>query len=158
MSGAGIVALNGAVSVYNDSDGRHDPESHRKMSYDVAIEMNGDHLRVTVTGIRRQGDAALDAAVVGKKTVEVCEREGIYRVLCVLNLEGRLSAIDSYEMVIGAKDFGWDHGYRLALVETNENSADDVAFTETVAVNRAYAVRAFTDEDEALEWLLDGQG
>ncbi|MDX1498322.1 MAG: hypothetical protein R3176_00395 [Woeseiaceae bacterium] len=127
------------------------------MPYDVTFEVHDEHVRVTVTGTRRQGDAALDAAIVGRKTVQVCEQEDLYRVLVILKLEGRLSAIDSYEMVIGAKDFGWDHRYRLALVDTNEESADDVAFTETVAVNRAYAVKAFTDENRALEWLLDGQ-
>ena len=125
------------------------------MPYEVDIQLRENYVRVHVTGERRTGDAAVEAGQVGQRTVEFCRNAEVYRVLVVLNLSGRLSAIDSYEIVDQSKDYGWDHNYRLAFVDTNEDSADDVKFTETIAVNRAYAVKQFSGEAEALGWLLD---
>ena len=125
------------------------------MPYEVDIELLDNHVRVYVTGERRTGDAAFEAGQAGQHIVEFCRNSEVYRVLVVLNLGGRLSAIDSYEIVDQSKEYGWDFNYRLAFVATNEDSADDVKFTETIAVNRAYSVKQFSDEAEALEWLLE---
>ena len=125
------------------------------MPYELDIQLRENHVRVHVTGERRTGDAAFEAGQAGQHIVEFCRNAEVYRVLVVLNLSGRLSAIDSYEIVDQSKEYGWDFNYRLALVATNEDSADDVKFTETIAVNRAYSVKQFTDEAIALEWLLE---
>ena len=114
-------------------------------------------MRVKASGHRRYGDAAVEAGQAGRQVVEFCRNADIYNVLVVLNLSGRLSAIDSFEIVDQSKDYGWDVNFKLAFVETNEASANDVRFTETIAVNRAYSVRHFTDEAEAIVWLLDGE-
>lgn len=126
------------------------------MPYEIDIQPRQDYVRVHVTGERRYGDAALEAGQAGQQIVEYCRNANKYRVLVVLNLRGRLSATDSYEIVESSKDYGWDHAYKLAFVDTNEESIDDVRFTETVAVNRAYSVRVFADEAEAIDWLCDG--
>ena len=124
------------------------------MPYELDIQLHNNHVRVHATGERRYGDAAFEAGQAGHRIVEFCRNAKVYRVLVILNLSGRLSAVDSYEIVDQSKDYGWDHNYRLAFVTTNEDSADDVKFTETIAVNRAYSVKQFADEAEALEWLL----
>ena len=124
------------------------------MPYEIDIELRDNHVRVYATGERRTGDAAFEAGQAGRHIVEFCRNAEVYRVLVVLNLSGRLSAIDSYEIVDQSKEYGWDFNYRLAFVATNEDSADDVKFTETIAVNRAYAVKQFGNEAIALEWLL----
>ncbi len=125
------------------------------MPYETEIELQRDYVRIEVTGERRYGDAASDASQVGQRIVEFCRETDNYRVLVILNLRGRLSATDSYDMVEDAKEYGWDRRFKLAFVDTNKESLDDVRFTETVAVNRAYSVRAFSDEAEAIDWLLD---
>jgi len=124
------------------------------LPYEVDIALRDNHVRVCVTGERRTGDAAFEAGQAGQHIVEFCRNSEVYRVLVILNLGGRLSAIDSYEIVDQSKEYGWDFNYRLAFVATNQDSADDVKFTETIAVNRAYSVKQFTDEAEALDWLL----
>ena len=125
------------------------------MPYELDIQLHNNYVRVHATGERRYGDAAFEAGRAGQHIVEFCRNAEVYRVLVILDLSGRLSAVDSYEIVDQSKEYGWDHNYRLAFVATNEDSADDVKFTETIAVNRAYAVKQFADEAEALEWLLD---
>ena len=125
------------------------------MSYDAQFETHENHIRIHVTGSRRYGDAAVEAGEVGRRIVEYCRKADIYRVLVVLDLSGRLTAIDSLDIVTQSRDYGWDFNFKLAFVDLNEESAEDVRFTETVAVNRSYTVKAFTDENEGLEWLLD---
>lgn len=124
------------------------------MPYEIDIQLRENYVRAYATGERKTGDAAFDAGNAGRHIVEFCQKAGVYRVMVVLNLGGRLSAIDSYEIVDQSKDYGWDHNYRLAFVDTNSESADDVKFTETIAVNRAYSVKQFTDEAKAVDWLL----
>ncbi len=131
------------------------------MSYDAEFETHDDYIRIYVTGSRRYGDAAVEAGEVGRRIVEYCRKANIYRVMTVLNLRGRLAAIDSFDIVTQSRDYGWDFKFKLALVDLNRDSAEDVKFTETVAVNRFYRVKAFSDEANALAWLLeneDGQG
>ena len=125
------------------------------MPYELDIQLHNNYVRAHATGERRYGDAAFEAGQTGQHIVEFCRNAEVYRVLVILDLSGRLSAVDSYEIVDQSKEYGWDHKFRLAFVTTNEDSADDVKFTETIAVNRAYAVKQFADEAEALEWLLD---
>ena len=108
-----------------------------------------------MTGTRRYGDAAVEAGNVGRKIVELCRKVNICRVLVVLNLRGRLTTVDSLDIVTQSREYGWDFAFKLAFVDTNKDSAEDVKFTETVAVNRSYTVKAFTNEAEAVDWLLD---
>ena len=125
------------------------------MPYEFDIQTNENYVRVHVTGERRYGDAAVEAGQTGRQIVEYCRAADIYRVLVILNLRGRLSAFDSLEMVSQSREYGWDHKFKLAFVDTNNDSADDVKFTETIAVNRAYSVRAFSNEAEAVDWLIN---
>jgi hypothetical protein len=124
------------------------------LHYEADIQLRENHVRVHVTGRRRTGDAAFEAGQVGRHIVEFCRKADVFRVLVILDLSGRLSAIDSYEIVSQATEYGWDHNFKLAFVAIDSESADDVKFTETIAVNRAYSVRQFTDKAEAAEWLL----
>lgn len=128
------------------------------MPYDVKFQVQDDYVRLDVTGERRPGDVAADASAVIKQTVEFCRRAGRYRVLVILHLGGRLSPLDSYEMVEHAKNHGWTHAFRLAFVEERREAFNDVRFTEIVASNRAYAIKAFTNEAEALDWLFERHG
>ncbi len=125
------------------------------MPYAAEFQIVDDYVRLDVTGERRPGDAAAQAGDVIEKTVEFCRSVGVYRVLVVLHLEGRLSALDSYDIVVHAKDHGWTHAFKLAFVERHRDTFADVKFTEIVAANRAYPIRAFESEAEALGWLRE---
>lgn len=124
------------------------------MGYETRIDVTADYVRAEVTGTRRLGDAAADAAESGKQIVTACRGSGLNRVLVILGLEGRLSAVDSYEIVTNSAEYGWSHDFKLALVNGDAASFDDSLFTETIAVNRAYTVKVFAVEADALTWLL----
>jgi len=52
--------------------------------------------------------------------------------------------------------WGWKRTYKAAAVY--RRITNDERFLENVAVNRGYMLRVFEDEDEAIAWLLTGQG
>lgn len=62
-----------------------------------------------------------------------------------------VSAFDTLAIGSSLGEFGLAHK-RIAVL-AKPNRLDDTRFLETVAVNRAYCVRAFTDETEAESWL-----
>ena len=126
------------------------------MTYEFDLELMPGYVRVEVSGVRRFGDAAFEAGIVGRRIVEFCANAEVYRVMVVLKLKGALSPIDSHEIVVSSESYGWTRDFRLAFVDPDEESLADVQFTETVAVNRAYAVRAFRTEDDARAWLMAG--
>jgi len=126
------------------------------MPYDATIETFENHIRAYVTGTRVPGQAVTDADVVGEKLVELCRETDITRVLLVLDLAGRLSVTDAYEIVASSEQYGWSREFKVAFANLNAESLEDTYFTETVAVNRAYQMSVFDNEAEALDWLLGG--
>ena len=125
------------------------------MPYDVTIQPFDDHIRACVSGTRVPGQAVANADLVGKNLVELCREKRINKVLLVLDLSGRLSAVDAYEIVSSSEQYGWSREIKLAFVDLNSESLEDSYFTETVAVNRAFPMRVFDNEEDALHWLLN---
>jgi hypothetical protein len=125
------------------------------MPYDATIQTFDDYIRADVTGTRVPGQVVADADVVGEELVSLCRETGIKKVLLVIELTGRLSAVDAYEIVSSSEQYGWSREFRLAFVNLNAESLEDSYFTETVAVNRAYSMNVFDNEEEAKAWLLD---
>jgi len=124
------------------------------MPYKADIQAKQDHVRVEVSGDREAGDAVADADQVGRQILEQCQAAGLNCVLLVARLTGHASAIDIFEIVTGSEKYGWNHDIKLAFVDLNAESIDDVRFMETVAFNRAYRVRVFDNEVDASQWLL----
>lgn len=125
-----------------------------EMEYETHITELPDYLRVHVCGERSPGRSVANADRVGRMIVEYCKDKGIDRILLVLELKGRLGPLDAVGIVTHSPDYGFDHGFKLAFVDLNAESYRDSLFTETVAVNRAYSMKVFDDEQEAREWLL----
>jgi len=124
------------------------------MTYEVKLQAHANHLEFRVFGDRLAGDAVTDADLVGQQVLEQCRAHEINNILLILELTGAVSAIDIYQIVTNSEQYGWRHDLKMALVDLNRDSLADSQFTETVAVNRAYRVRAFDNERDASEWLL----
>jgi hypothetical protein len=124
------------------------------MPYQANIEALPNHIRAEVSGTRIPGEAVADASLVGQEIVRLCREKGIGRVLLVLNLSGRLSVTDAYDIVANSEQYGWSRQTKLAFVDLNRDSLKDSQFIETVAVNRAFPMAVFDNEEEARDWLL----
>lgn len=124
------------------------------MPYETDIQVHDDHIRIEVTGARHAGQELEDATAVGLGLSELLEQTGIKNVLAVFRMTGRLPPIAAFEIFSKPQDFGWNRDVKLALVDMNEESQRDSHFSETVAVNRAYQMAVFENEEEALNWLM----
>lgn len=124
------------------------------MPYETDIQVNDDYIRIEVSGARHAGQELEDATAVGLGLSELLEQTGRKKVLAVFRMTGRLPPIASYEIFSKPEDFGWYRDVKLAVVDMNAESRHDSHFSETVAVNRAYQMAVFEDEDEALNWLM----
>lgn len=125
------------------------------MPYQTDIRVFEDHVRAEVSGARTPGMVVPDAIQVGQQISDACRDAGVSRLLVILRMTGRLSPTESYEIFSDPQAYGWSRDVKVALVDMNEDSKDDSLFSETVAVNRAYQMSVFDDENEAREWLLE---
>lgn len=124
------------------------------MSYAVKVEAHEEYIRIDVSGARMPGHEVSDAIDAGRQISEACRDNDVNKILLILRMTGRLRAIEAYEIFSNPKEFGWTHDVRVAFVDTNPESRDDSGFSETVAVNRAYAMKIFDNEQDARDWLL----
>ncbi len=123
------------------------------MPYQSNIQVCDGFIRIAVQGERVPGHVALDSCAVMEQTMEVIAQSGITDCLLILNLTGPLSPMDAFDVVSISEEVGWKRHFRVAIIDCNADSAADVQFTEIVANNRAFPVRVFESEGEALEWL-----
>lgn len=125
------------------------------MPYETAFEIFDNYIRAEVSGDRRPGHEVADALHSGRQVSSACKTHGIYNLLVIFKMTGRLPAMYAHEIYSDPEAFGWSRDIKVALIDENPESQEDSLFSHTVAVNRAYNAQVFDDEDEALEWLLD---
>ena len=123
----------------------------RSMPYELTIEQKGDVLWVIATGTR-----TLETVLsISNDILEACDEKKVAKVLVdVRKLEGRLRTMESFE--IPEKHFPKMRERslirRTAIVDLKEFE-DSYRFFEDVAVNRGFALRIFSDPEEAFKWL-----
>ena len=121
------------------------------MSYDVRVKSHDRYLRIEASGTRsRDASAALFRSI-----AEETERHGIYDVLLVLKLEGRLSTLEIDDLVSSHRSFGYDRRHTLAVVDENPESRPDTRFAGDVGAVRGLSGAVFESEDDAVRWLLE---
>lgn len=123
------------------------------MPYNSDIQVCDGYIRIDVSGERVPGHIASDSGNVMEQTMDAIAKTGVTDCLLVLNLTGPLSPMDAFDIVSMSEEVGWKRNFRVAMVDRQPNPESDVQFTETVASNRAYPVRVFENEEDALEWL-----
>lgn len=70
-------------------------------------------------------------------------------------LSPNINVIDSYKLVkLYEKLEGASNMKEAILIPDIPEAARAIEFYETVSLNRGFQVKAFTDRDEALSWLL----
>jgi hypothetical protein len=119
--------------------------------YTLSIEAKNSHLFADVSGIRtRESVMAV--------TIEVFDAaiaNGLSRVLVdVRAYEGRLGVLEVYLLVTELFQKLRGKGIKQAAIVDRPQSATREWFLETVAVNRGFNLRIFTEVEEARKWLL----
>ena len=78
-----------------------------------------------------------------------------YTVLIDLRqVKARLSTTDTFNLATELLEYGETFHRKTAVLARAEQDIDLMTFFETVAKNRGFRVKAFTDFEEAMTWLL----
>ena len=110
-------------------------------------------------------DGFLHAKVKGEKTIAnvgaylhqiylACLESGIPVVLIEENMDGRMSVMDIFEVVVEGSKETWPHVRKVAYVDVNpDHPFEDIQFGENVAVNRGVNGKVFRTVAEAEAWI-----
>ena len=75
-------------------------------------------------------------------------------LLDIREVEDRQYHVDAIRHAEQAPELGIDQTFRIALLRSRNDPM--LQYIETVAINRGFRAKAFTDESEALAWLKNG--
>jgi len=114
-----------------------------------------DHVRLDVTGEWTPGKEVEEIKNTLGAVADACRENGLERMLAVFDMGGRIPIGVAYEVAKDPSSVGWERHFRGALVHRDEERYESNLFTETVAVNRSFNIKAFNDEGAALKWLLE---
>lgn len=122
------------------------------MTYELEIAEKDDFVVTVLSGVRTP-ETLIAAA---SKTTVFCKERGYSRLLIDLRkMSGGLDTLETFE-VAGHGIPNQKHVRNLvrsAIVDHPEN-LDRIRFFETVAINRGFNVKVFSDEARAVAWLL----
>lgn len=124
------------------------------MSVEYRIENKYDYCRLYVSGEWTRGQEANEAKKIWEELMEVSKQTDISRVIAVFDIPGSLPTMEAFEIASAPISSGWrNHRWKIALVYPYPERYESNLFSETVAVNRGYNVKAFRNELDALAWL-----
>ena len=126
------------------------------MPYKVSIQEEREYIRVEVTGERGRGQEATDSKEFWLGMANLCNDKGVYGILAIFNLTGRLPMMAGHEVGTWVVETKLLTELKIAVVDLNDESRINNQFIETFAGNRTRYDRGkvFDDEKAALEWLL----
>jgi len=125
------------------------------MSCTGLISQHNDYLRLDVSGEYTPGAEAEEATRFWAQAAAACREHKLTRVLAVFDVPGTMPTFAAFDVASNPPAISWDHRVKVALVYTHKERFESNLFSETVAVNRGYKVKAFQDEPNAISWLLN---
>jgi hypothetical protein len=114
------------------------------------MEVKDDHLFARASGVRTRDSVVALTNEIFDATVA----NGLSKTLIdVKELEGRLGALDNYLIVTEVFQKLRGKGVNKAAIVDEQAPSLQGWFLETVARNRGFNIRIFTDHADALEWI-----
>lgn len=119
------------------------------MAYDIVLSLRDGYVLAEASGKRSMEDSANLA----RSFAKFADEHGVFNVLLILDLKGRLDEFQMYDLASRFEEYGLDSRFRLAIIDHNEETKPERDFMEDVVVNRGLNARVFDKEDDALAWL-----
>ena len=116
----------------------------------LEVTFEGNHLRVIADGDK---DYHYQNRL-WQEVTTACEKHQCFKVLGISHTTTPLEAVEGYDTARMFRELNIDSRYRLAWVETNDESRNMAEFIATVLANRGLPGRLFDTEEEAIKWLL----
>ena len=118
--------------------------------YTLFIEARGSHLFGRASGVRTRETVT----AITNEIFDVAKDNNLSKALIdVSELKGKLGIMDSYRVVTEVFQNLRGKGINKAAVYDEQASSRREWFLETVAQNRGFNFRIFSDLDKALKWL-----
>jgi len=123
--------------------------------YELHFSIEPGLLRVEIFGERPQDKVQLQKASHEgwREIARVAAEEKRDRLLVVSHARGKYPTVKAYEINSTLAECGVQRGWKIAFVNLDADSFQEVKFAETVAVNRGFDVSIFRSEDAARDWL-----
>ena len=123
------------------------------MGYGVDVEINKDYISVRYKGSITEQDLSRDKHY--PDLADLCKKNECSKVLLdARDLSVELEFINLFDVGnIFSEPQYW--GIKIALLGKKDQVPSDKGFLESVALNRGAYLKAFTDEEEAIEWLSE---
>jgi 3-dehydroquinate synthetase len=119
--------------------------------YNIQFDYQEKFLSAMVTG---EKDSLEVSIMFWKEIFDECENKNYKRILIQENFKNDISAIDMY--ILGEKLIEMaPKNISAAFVDEQIQQLEMNKFTETVIYNRGGKGRAFSDHQEAINWLLE---
>jgi hypothetical protein len=123
------------------------------MSYNLEFKVENKLLRVEIWGNRDHGDLVNNAKAAWSKVAVVCKENNLSRILVVSHALGEYSTFKAYKINSTLSECGVQPSWKIAFVNLDKDSYQEIEFGETVAVNCGFIIKIFPTEDAAREWL-----
>ena len=123
------------------------------MSYNLKLDIEDRILRVEIEGDRTKGDLVSNARAAWPEIATACSNNNLARILVVSHASGKYSTFDAFQINSTLAECGVQKSWRIAFVNLDQKSYEEIEFDETIAVNRGFAVKIFKNEEDARAWL-----
>jgi len=123
------------------------------MAYRLQIQHFQGYVRIQADGERHADNVAENALQFWHDLVDVCNGKDSAKVLVVSNVQGKYPAEDALWVNSRLEALGVDRRWKIAFVNFDMESQEDVKFAETINLNRGFWIKVFPDEQTAIAWL-----
>ena len=123
------------------------------MSYQIQFEITNELLHVEILGNRSEGDLSSNARAAWSQIAEVCNNNKLSRILVISHATGKYRTFNAYEINSALEECGIQKSWKIAFVNLDRESYEDIKFGETVAANRGFQLRVFPTEKAGRAWL-----
>ena len=124
------------------------------MGYSMEYKRYPQYLEVVIRIQIEKGKELQEAVERWTKISELCKEHDLHRIMAIMEFEGFYGAETKFNLVKKASGFGWDPGYKLAVVVQNDRQYAEMMFTQTAMDNMGYQMKLFRNLRKARRWLL----
>ncbi len=125
------------------------------MSYKLNFQDEDGVLLVEISGERVKEELTSSAKEAWREIVKVALERKLEQILVLSSATGKYPTLNAYQVNSSLAECGVQRHWKVAFVNLDQASFQDVKFSETVAVNRGFNVGIFSNEDTARKWLLE---
>ena len=123
------------------------------MTYKLDFNVEGNTLRVEIFGERPKDKLTQVSKEAWVEIVKVTREKNMKKLLIVSHAIGDYPTLNALQINSSLAEYGVHRSWKIAFVNLDKKSFEQIKFSETVAVNRGFWVSIFDNEGDARNWL-----